>query len=372
MAQSSQGLICRLRSKFFNANSEEATTMLIGLYGAGTLGRRIGQCLKLPFVFVDDTPEKQGALIDGHQVVTLKEFAERASREVARLHVTIYQPGFSFARKKSEIVASFHQLDCRPFTDLILNEAVEALPFLFLERRDVLERKRERYDRLSAQFADDLSRQTLEAHLDFRMSGDFEKLIVTPRHDVHFLIQRLPDDVTYVDAGAFDGDTAEEFAHMSNGRFKQIVLIEPDPANAARAKQRLEALGLSGRTIVHQSAISSTRGTMGFNALGSVGSSLDAHAATKVQTVLLSDLDIPGPAYFKLDIEGAEIPALDACSEYLGHKRVFLGISVYHRPDDLLEAASIISSLDAGYDLFLRCHGSGGEDLMLYAVPRGN
>lgn len=26
--------------------------------------------------------------------------------------------------------------------------------------------------------------------------------------------------------------------------------------------------------------------------------------------------------------------------------------------------------LDAAYDLFLRCQGAGGEDLMLYALPR--
>lgn len=27
------------------------------------------------------------------------------------------------------------------------------------------------------------------------------------------------------------------------------------------------------------------------------------------------------------------------------------------------------NGLDADYELFLRCHGSGGEDLMLYALP---
>ena len=43
------------------------SSTLIGLYGAGLVGHSIGQAFAQPFVFVDDTPEKQGTRIDGHR-----------------------------------------------------------------------------------------------------------------------------------------------------------------------------------------------------------------------------------------------------------------------------------------------------------------
>ncbi|MDR6383863.1 FkbM family methyltransferase [Paraburkholderia caribensis] len=343
--------------------------MLLGLYGAGTLGRRIGRSLDLPFVFVDDTPGKQGTIIDGHQVLSLSMFAERAARDNSRLYICIYQPGFSFQRKREEIQASYQDFDCRPFTELALGDAVESLPFLFFEDPRVLLRKLNRYEEIRDLLCDDLSKQTLDAHLRFRLKGNFDDVLSTPRSDVPFLTHRLPKDISYVDAGAFDGDTAQDFVEMTNGNFRQICLVEPDASNAARASERLAKLGLLDRVEIRQEAISSERGYMGFNALGSVGSSLDANAEHKVPTRLLSDFDLGGPLYFKLDIEGAESGALRACRDFIADRKVFLGISAYHLPDDLLDIATIIRELDTSYELYLRCHGSSGEDLMLYALP---
>lgn len=84
---------------------------------------------------------------------------------------------------------------------------------------------------------------------------------------------------------------------------------------------------------------------------------------------MLSDFDRGAPLYFKLDIEGAEVRAIRSCLDFIAARPVFLAVSVYHSPDDLLDVVSMIHGLDVGYDLFLRCHGRSGEDLMLYAIP---
>ncbi|MDN0082658.1 FkbM family methyltransferase [Crenobacter sp. SG2305] len=244
------------------------------------------------------------------------------------------------------------------------------MPFLFFEHPNALERKLERYDALRQILSDDLSRQTLDTHLRFRRFGRFEDLLFTPRQEVPFLLAALPPDVDYIDAGAFDGDTTQEFIEMTHGRFGRICLVEPDPNNAARAARRLKELGVAGDNVsIRQEAVSSERGLMGFNALGSVGSSLDKAADNKVPTALLSDFDTGGSLYFKLDIEGAERGAIHACKDFIARRKPFLGISVYHLPDDLLEIAPMIHELNADYRLYLRCHGAGGEDLMLYALP---
>jgi hypothetical protein len=86
--------------------------------------------------------------------------------------------------------------------------------------------------------------------------------------------------------------------------------------------------------------------------------------------VLLSDFDVADEIYIKLDIEGAELPALRASLAFIAARRPILGISVYHHPDDLLDAVQLIEETGVLYKLYLRCHGeAGGDDLMLYAIP---
>jgi FkbM family methyltransferase len=342
--------------------------MLTGLYGAGFLGRRIGKAINTPFVFVDDTPSKLGTVVDGHDVTNLERFSERAPSRDLVLYVCIYQPGFSYLKKRDQIHAMYPELDVRPFTELFHSSASGVLPYLFFESPTGLAKKLDRYEAIGRLLNDDLSRSTLSGHLAFRLTGQFEKIVSTSRRDVPFLNDVLSPTVTYVDAGAFDGDTAADFVAMTNGRFGHLYLVEPDANNISRAEKRFTELSLSDRVTFRQEAISDVRGLMGFNALGSVGSSLDSGADDKVKTSLLSDFDSEGQLYIKLDIEGAEIPAIGASIDFIASRRPILAISVYHRPDDLLDAMKLLEGIE-GYAFYVRCHGPAGEDLMLYAIP---
>ncbi|PYE22847.1 FkbM family methyltransferase [Paraburkholderia silvatlantica] len=342
--------------------------MLTGLYGAGFLGRRIGREIDTEFVFVDDTPSKLGAIIDGHKVTSLELFSRCAPSHSLVLYVCIYQPGFSYLKKRAEIRAMYPELDVRPFTALFHSAASGALPYLFFESPTRLGEKLDRYEEIGRLLNDDLSRSTLSGHLAFRITGQFEKIVSTSRRDVPFLKDVLSPTVTYVDAGAYDGDTTEDFVAITNGRFGHLCLVEPDAKNICRAEKRLADLSLSNSVTFRQEAISDVRGLMGFNALGSVGSSLDSGADDKVKTSLLSDFDCEGQLYIKLDIEGAEIPAISASIAFIASRRPILAISVYHRPDDLLEAVKLLQDIE-GYAFYVRCHGPAGEDLMLYAIP---
>ncbi|WP_185218990.1 FkbM family methyltransferase [Paraburkholderia dinghuensis] len=343
------------------------SSALVGLYGAGLVGRSIGQAFAQPFVFVDDTPEKQGTCIDGHDVVSLEQFASTpASRH--QLYICIYQPRFSWERKREQILQQYPSLNVNSFADLFVSSSIDTA-YAFFEPADVLKQKLERYTQIAPLLEDALSRQTLDAHLQFRLTGQFEKIVWTSRRDVPFLVAALQPDVTYVDAGAFDGDTAEDFLALSGGRFSRIQIVEPDVTNLARARARMTRLGILDRVEFHAQAIMDTRGMIGFNERGREGSSVDPMSEHKVEAVMLSDFDAPGQLYVKLDIEGAETAALRASRDFIAARRPLLAISVYHRPDDLMDIAE--GFVDAGYALYLRCHGeAGGDDLMLYALPR--
>lgn len=340
----------------------------IALYGAGTLGRMIGRAIDTPFLWIDDTPSKSGSLIDGHEVLGLEAFASREASASLPIFICIYQPGFSFLSKRREIQRSFPQLSVKPFTDLIFSSATEVLPYLFFETPEDFRTKLARYEEVCKLFGDELSKLTLEGHLALRGTGQFDNIVYSPRGDVPFLAKRLTSAVTYYDIGAFDGDTAEEFMAMTDNCYGRIVLVEPDEMNIVRAKNRLRGTSFPDRVEYIRAAVSNVRGEKGFRADGNMGSAIDPEAPRKVRTILLSDLERAGQMYFKLDIEGEEIEALSASFDFIRQRRPLLAISVYHRPDDLLDAIDLLAELPA-YDFYLRCHGSSGEDLVLYAIP---
>jgi hypothetical protein len=70
-----------------------------------------------------------------------------------------------------------------------------------------------------------------------------------------------------------------------------------------------------------------------------------------------------------MDIEGAEIDALNGASEAIKRFRPILAICVYHKPDHLWKVPLLISTYSDDYSLFLRPHDEEGWELVLYAVP---
>lgn len=69
--------------------------------------------------------------------------------------------------------------------------------------------------------------------------------------------------------------------------------------------------------------------------------------------------------FIKMDIEGAEVPALKGASETIKTFKPKLAISVYHKWDDLLIIPELIHSFRNDYTYYLDCtNGFGGETVL--------
>lgn len=73
--------------------------------------------------------------------------------------------------------------------------------------------------------------------------------------------------------------------------------------------------------------------------------------------------------FIKLDVEGAEIPALLGGRRLIETHRPTLAISLYHRPDDLWAIPATLDSICPNYRLFIRQHYFNSFDSVLYAIP---
>ena len=341
------------------------TPELIGIYGAGNLGRKLATLIAAPIVFVDDTPQKQGKLIDGVLVLSVEEFLKRTKRaENYVLYIGIWNLKFDFVAKQQELSAI--GLKCLPFTRAVL---VNNASLMFFEPRAKLLQKLSRYKKYASQLADDESRRALEGHLAFRQSGDFSDLVVDQNRFPVFLSRALCDNISYVDAGAYDGDTVADFITYSRGKFRQIIALEPDPNNFSHLQMRVEGY-LDNRIMIMNVALSATCGEVSFMATGDMNAALCEFGNIKARGIQWEDIKVCSPAYYKLDIEGEEPAVICAAAKSIAQNQPLLSISVYHAPDDFLSIASTLLSLDVGYRLYLRCHEKEGADLMLYAIPQ--
>jgi hypothetical protein len=84
-------------------------------------------------------------------------------------------------------------------------------------------------------------------------------------------------------------------------------------------------------------------------------------------TTVDHDLEGGHASFIKMNIEGAEIDALEGARRTIQSFAPQLAISAYHRPADLWAVPEKIRSLRDDYRLFLRQHDGGIIETVCYA-----
>ena len=73
--------------------------------------------------------------------------------------------------------------------------------------------------------------------------------------------------------------------------------------------------------------------------------------------------------FIKMDIEGSELEALRGASKTIQEHSPKLAISVYHKPEDIIDIPLFISEINSGYKFYLRHYTNWSVDTVLYAIP---
>lgn len=86
--------------------------------------------------------------------------------------------------------------------------------------------------------ADELSRKVYTNILKFYYTGRLDLLppVTTDKDEAFGNILKLGENESYVDLGAYNGDTIDEFLHYTNGSYRRIVAFEPNAKNFEKLK----------------------------------------------------------------------------------------------------------------------------------------
>ena len=273
------------------------------------------------------------------------------------------------------------------------------------------------YDRL----ADDVSRETCAAVLNYKLSGKLSYLqaCTTKREDDLKELFSFGEEETYVDLGAYNGDTVQEFLKLTRQHYNKILAVEPDPKNYKKLTDyvrknklqnvrclqagvwnecgRLELTGNGGR----QSTFWKAGRTTTVPALDVTGNLLvtsgkeqvaeipDTGIKASVKTFLAirdrtnnlqqkssvhrkikaqqadvvsvdSVLGNEHADYMKFDVEGVEREALAGAARHLAPdgngKLPKLLIAAYHHDEDIFTLPLLLWKLQPDYKIYLRKH----------------
>jgi FkbM family methyltransferase len=147
-----------------------------------------------------------------------------------------------------------------------------------------------------------------------------------------------PGEIVW-DVGAHAGATTYSLAHLV-GQSGKVYAFEPDERNFEYLKTNVESHRLENVVLVKK-ALSAATGTATFNMDGTMSAGLsgfpvyeDKRYTRSVPTISIPDACSDfgeAPNYIKMDIEGAEVIAIDAAKHFLKIRPIHFAIESNHR-----------------------------------------
>lgn len=199
----------------------------------------------------------------------------------------------------------------------------------------------------------------------------FNTIWLQEQYRVDGLCEPRPGDLV-VDAGACWGETAVWFSRFI-GPTGQVHAFEPAETNRRVIERVVEKNDLSSSVVPVPLGLWDKETTLTFSGAGrmfrqSAGGGAEVPVTTLDRYVEKTGLDRVD--FIKMDIEGAELPALAGAEKSIRQFRPDLAISVYHRAEDLTEVPIFLASLVPEYRMYLRHYTPGPDESVLYATVR--
>lgn len=182
-------------------------------------------------------------------------------------------------------------------------------------------------------------------------------------------IIRWKENEVLVELGANNGDTLKDFIARCPG-FKKVYCFEPDSA-CLSALNMISNLYPNRINIIPKIAWNKECKLSFYNNNGDGSSAvtentMEGHASLPASSV---DIEVKDQVTFmKMDIEGAELKALQGAERTIKSFKPKLAISVYHKRNDLVDIPQYLQSIHSDYKFFLRHHGVDDTDTVLYAI----
>ncbi len=358
----------KTKFELFLERYQNTSPVRVIIFGAGDQGFLALKLLKENgveiYAFCDNDPNKQGT--------TIKELPVLDPNELKHMEQEVFVIiNDSFYKEKQEQIKQLNMSHIHTFRFDVFNPLFKGFTKKYV--LDHLKMFEKSYQLLE----DEESRNVFCGVLNSVLTGDLsyyeEVMTSTQQYFQKNLIPKLENHI-FVDIGAYNGDTIEQFLEFTDGKYERIYAFEPMSLSIEQLEKNLQRYK---NVEVHKVAASNRKGKHAYyyNDYGdfTMATTIQSQGANdKLQYLITDTVDniINGQpvSFIKMDIEGSELSALQGASETIKTNHPFLAICVYHRKEDLIDIISYCKKLVPEYKLYLRHHSVTPSDTVLYCV----
>ncbi|HHV10480.1 MAG TPA: FkbM family methyltransferase [Clostridiales bacterium] len=177
------------------------------------------------------------------------------------------------------------------------------------------------------------------------------------------------ENEVFIDAGCYNGSTSIQFSKWCHENYEMIYAFEPDKLCKQRCIENFKKNNLKKVQFIEKGTysedgiISFLGGGMSYSKLIADKQIGNCVAVTSIDNVLKGKK----ATFIKLDVEGSELETLKGAKETIIKYKPRLAISVYHKPEDIIELPFYILGLVNDYKLYLRHYTASVNETILYA-----
>ena len=366
------------KEKFQEAIKKSNTSKDIIIFGAGTLGAKVAELLKISGLnvvgFCDNATSLAGGYKIGIPVYSPDMLAKNFPKDILVI-VAIWSYRHSFPQTK-------FQLEKLGFTNIIhsliplvvFQKNKDYLPNYCLDTPEKIIQSKDQVIaayKIIKQMGDPLSLSAFEKIIAFYLNPVADNIPLPIERRV---FQELPDEV-YVDCGAFIGETVHDFIQSRGGIYGSIYCFEPDQISFNSLRKNLQRYIDNQLGVINlvNAAVGDSSKKVSFSHTGTWGSKVEG--VDNLDMVNQYALDnytwTMLPTLIKFDIEGQELSALEGANSFIKNAETVLSITAEHRIEDLWEIPLHLYAANPDRLIYLVPQDCEiGMDLVYYSVPQ--
>lgn len=244
----------------------------------------------------------------------------------------------------------------------------------------VILQNKEKINKTRALLCDDLSTRIFEEVLSQRTEPILKNIIQYYDKGQYFgndIIPKINGNI--VDCGAFTGDTLTRYLAQSDGEDGRYYAFEGDASNCEQIQKIIKQKNISDHVNVYNIAVWDEKTTLTFKNLTLTNEATSGRInktqsegikvrADSLDHMLLPDGSVDKIDLITMDIEGAELNALEGARGIIKEYKPMLAISIYHETEHLWEVPLLIHEINPDYNLHIRHHRWNIADTVCYAI----
>lgn len=245
-------------------------------------------------------------------------------------------------------------------------ESCDGIPIISFE--EYLDKHRDAYVVLTARLHYQSMIDQLYSHgIDDSHIINMGKIIDEMSKRQYFDLPALPHNKNevFVDCGCLDAATSKAFINWSKNDYEMIYAFEPDPRQTELCKKNLS----ENRAKVFDYGAWNKKDELKFEAFLEGSSYISESGTVSIKVDKLDDLlKEKRVTFIKMDIEGAEICAIEGARELIQKNHPTLAISIYHKSTDISDIPQLLLEYYPDYVFYLRHYSVSASETVLYAI----